>query len=377
MFSVSRVKYGPILRGKLGELLALSRLFDPHKEFIAPTVIVPSITAKDLQKKRPLTPKEATRIHIGRISESWKGIFFLECRFIKFDADEIADARLLREMLDNAKRMRCLAIPVVDLRTNSHRIEAIRDYVQTTSSGVAIRISIADVDKRELESRVTNLLEKIGVSFNEAILQLDFGEATILDTNNFADLIVNSFTRLMDIGPWERTIIAASNYPDQNPASPNNSVTVARREWDAWKRAASLDARIKDSIFGDFGADHGKVAFFDSNAPAVTHLRYAVADSWLISRGGPCSDVVDGSIRGAALVISSSKFFAGETFSWGDQFISDCANNLGTAGYPTIWRAANMNHHMTRALVDLGDFLGDQVRKPERRYSPLQQALPL
>src|SRR5262249_52930428 len=121
----------------------------------------------------------------------------------------------------------------------------------------------------------------------------------------------------------------------------------------------------------------GKIVFIDSHGQPVPHLRYAVSDSWLVIRGGASTATVDGSIRFVATRISASKFFDGEKFSWGDQFIADCASGSGTAGYSTIWRAANMNRHISRAINDIGRFLGREVEQPEARYSPLQEVLKL
>jgi T4 beta protein len=161
-----------------------------------------------------------------------------------------------------------------------------------------------------------------------------------------------------------------------NPCKPNQHAVIQRLELAAWKEASRLDDRIKRNLtFGDFGADHGKVAFGDSRGPAITHLRYATPENWLITRGGPSSSKVDGSIRFAAARIINSDYFAGEHFSWGDEFIFDCSSGAGAPGYPTVWRAVNMNHHMTRALIDVGAHLGRTVRQPAERQTPLQEVL--
>ena len=124
-------------------------------------------------------------------------------------------------------------------------------------------------------------------------------------------------------------------------------------------------------MFGDYGADNARISFGDSGFGAITHLRYATRDKWLVVRGGvPILDH-DGSIHEVAKRILISGVFAGELFSWGDEFIEACANRLGMKGSPTTWRAANMNHHMTRVTQDVADFLEVRMPVPVRRV-PIQ-----
>ncbi len=187
-----------------------------------------------------------------------------------------------------------------------------------------------------------------------------------------------AFAKFKEIGAWRRTVIAASNFPEVNPAGKNSHAIVPRLEWAAWREAGRLDERIRtETIFGDFGADTGKIVFADGGGGAIVHLRYATPESWLVPRGGPTTEKFDGSIRFVADRIVNSKVFAGDWFSWGDEFIADCATRAGGPGNSTIWRAANMNHHMTRAVIDVERRLGREIAQPRQRLTAAQQPLPL
>ncbi len=239
-----------------------------------------------------------------------------------------------------------------------------------------MRVSLSDFDKAGLEYRIPAILSDVGVPFDETILLIDLSDAAIVEKRAFAELIVSGFSKFREIGPWARTIIAASNFPEKNPAPKNSHTTVARLEWAAWQEAGRIHDRIKnESIFGDFGADSGKIVFADGGGGAIVHLRYATSESWLIPRGGPTSEKFDGSIRFVADRIVNSKYFAGDWFSWGDEFIADCATSASGPGNATIWRAANMNHHITRAVIDIGRYLGREIRQPHERLAPAQPTL--
>ena len=377
MFPITKVDYCPTLRGKPGEFEGLLRLWSPIKPRIAPTIVLPSLPSFDLLKKRALDKKEAPRIHAKRIASCWHGLpFFLEARFLRFDLDPNEDATHLKRLLYYLEKMECKGIPTIDLRTAPHRLKTFTDYISNTGSGVALRCSLGDIDRPSVEDDVLKTLRLLNVDFAEVALVIDLSDAAIIGVPEFATLIVHAFSRLADIGPWAKIVVTASNYPEKNPADVNKHAIVPRREWAAWKAAARRDDRIEKRLtFGDFGADHGKLFFANSGGSPITHWRYATPESRLITRGGPSSEKIDGSIRFAAARIVNTNYFAGERFSWGDEFIVDCASGAGGRGYSTVWRAVNINHHMTQALVDIGAFHGRVVEQPAERQTPLQEVL--
>ena len=376
MYSIDHMDYSPFLRGKSGEFLGLEKLRDQIKARIVPTIILPSLSIKDMEKRRVLNKREAPRTFIKRIAGSWKKRpFFIESRFIKFDPDPNKDAATLHAMLELCEQHDCKAIPVIDLRTPEPRLQIYKDYIATTQSGAAFRITLGDLTRPGLESRVPQVLSTTGLSLDQAALLIELAGATIVDKKAFAELILMSFLKLSEVGHWSKIVIASSNFPKTNPATKNNHAVVPRLEWGAWQEAARSDERLKLSVFGDFGADNGKIEFSEGGGAAIIHLRYATSENWLIPRGGPTTDKIDGSIRFVAARIVNNSYFAGDRFSWGDEFIADCANNACSPGSPTTWRAVNMNHHITRVVVDIEHFYGRDIPESHERLTPAQQPL--
>jgi hypothetical protein len=80
-------------------------------------------------------------------------------------------------------------------------------------------------------------------------------------------------------------------------------------------------------------------------------------------------------MRLAAARLINLDYFSGDRFSWGDEFLSDCARGVGGPGNSTTWRAVNMNHHMTRALADISSFYGRRLEQPSERQTPFQEEL--
>jgi Beta protein len=100
-------------------------------------------------------------------------------------------------------------------------------------------------------------------------------------------------------------------------------------------------------------------------------LRYATDTDWLVVRGDDKRET----IRSVAARIVNSGSFSGEFFSWGDEFIASRARGLAGVGNPMIWRAVNMNHHMTRVTVDLGTLYGTSIPQSAQRRQRVQDEL--
>lgn len=88
------------------------------------------------------------------------------------------------------------------------------------------------------------------------------------------------------------------------------------------------------------------------------HLRYTIAEEYLIVKGAAVRDVKGkgGRIvrkgRGydqmrylCQILITHSNFY-GEEFSMGDKYIVDCANGIVSTGTAETWRRVGTNHHL-------------------------------
>lgn len=307
-------------------------------------------------------------MHLGRMAKSWGAqTCVLDPRFLKFDKDTQQDASDLAQFLGAARRFGCSIIPTIELKTTKLRCDAISSHWQTTKHGLALRLTLGDLSDSGLRMKIHSLLLKMVVKPQECVLILDFSDADLSDVEAFAAFEAEWILRAQEFGLWRRVIVAATNYPEKNPAPENGQTKVGRNEWLAWKHALSLNSRVRElAMFGDFGADNARIDFGGAGR-ALKHIRYATRDEWLVVRGGHLTVECDGSIRDVARRIILSGAFAGELFSAGDEFIAACASGLGGKGNPTTWRAANMNHHMTRVTQDMADYFEIEIPAAVRR----------
>lgn len=87
---------------------------------------------------------------------------------------------------------------------------------------------------------------------------------------------------------------------------------------------------------------------------APHNLRYATEEEWVILKGArPQKGVVDADFMALFEDFASSRDFAGDDFSWGDEFIAACARQRTLRGNATTWRAVGVSHHLETVLRQL------------------------
>lgn len=376
MLSLEHKVYTAALKWKQGEMEALSLLDDASKDRLLPHIILPPLSAKDLEKKRLLTKEEFSRIQVGRLQRFWPSRpCLIDPRFLKFEPqDRGSDAGWINDFFETAKKFGCSLIPVLDANVDVYRVAAMAAYARNANSGAAIRIRLEDLQEEKLGDLLATLLAGVRLAAADCILVLDLSDAAIPNAPTFAKFISDRIAKLRHFGLWKRIVVEASNYPTKNPAKPNSEARSARAEWLAWRHLIEADRRISEwASFGDFGADHGHINF-DGGGRVVTHVRYATGKDWIINRGGSATSGHDGTIHEVAKRIVSSSEFMGADFSVGDELLTLWADRV-SAGNATKWRCANMIHHMTLATAGAANLIGASFERSQR--DPIARQLSL
>lgn len=374
MLEVGFANYAPTLRWKKGEYEALATLDEALKDRLLPIIVLPPISARDIEANRKLSRDEFAPVQVGRLSKYWGNRpCLVDLRFIQFVQGIVADAKRLSAFLSATSKFGGGVIPIFDLQTNEYRLNVLRDYWTSTNHGLALRVSLADLSRKGLDTTIQTKLRALTVKPSDCLLLIDFSDADLTKHEEFVRFAHDWLIRLQQAGVWRRTIPQSTNYPERNPAQPNGSTKVNRTEWLIWELMFDLDRQVREiALFGDFGADNANLKF-DGGGTPITHLRYAITRQWLVVRGGVPTEAGDGSIRQVAKAIMASGEFAGAEFSAGDELIAAWAGGSIPVGGASEWRKANMSHHWTKVLVDLGVLNGRPIRPRHRRQIDVQE----
>ena len=123
---------------------------------------------------------------------------------------------------------------------------------------------------------------------------------------------------------------------------------LPRREWQLWRALTSiLGGRLS---FGDYCVQHPKPPQEKTGPGMRANVRYATKDGVLVARGwGPVVQTGKGEyVRLCEMLVHDARF-AGESYSWGDKLIAQCARGEIEPGAQGMWRGAGTSHHL--ALV--------------------------
>ena len=80
-------------------------------------------------------------------------------------------------------------------------------------------------------------------------------------------------------------------------------------------------------------------------------------------------------MRDVCLRIVESGKFDGESFSSADEYIAQTARGQAGPDNPTIWRAVNTTHHITRVVADMGSVRGFALQQRASPPPPVQESL--
>lgn len=358
--------YYPGLRFKKGEYTAAGKLPADVQHFVEPRFVLPSLTEFDPALERTPSADEIAHLTGDRVGKYWPiRRAFLDTHFIARDLGDVGLLRLFRTVWGRNPRI----VPVARLKDLVNPL--FRNLWCDGPTKLAILVDYENSDQKV----IAEALKIAGLEASDCIIFVDFTGAP-LDPKIATGSVSGVLERVGEVGLWQRVVFQASNFPEKNPAAAGKTEHIPRHEWDVFHAALKeCDIPLERLAYGDFGADHGKMAFprkKSGGGRAHRQLRYATAKNTLIVRG---SDTGNDAVVMADVCkrIVDSEHFAGREFSDADDRIYCLAKGIITGpGTASNWREWNMLHHMMRVIRDLGTLAGVEFA-PSHVTSELDQ----
>jgi Beta protein len=360
--TTSRPIYVPILKAKEGEFGALSRLLDETKDLVRPFIDVPEV-ATDFETGEPA---KSIGQHVGnlaaRIRESWgTGRPFL-LNLPKFrQGDMLADgtsvvAHVLRDCAEQA----LFVVPAVTRGTSPERLMDVRSYLAdqgAVSDGACVRLQIADVgDDVNLDTELDRLLTKLAVGPGDIDLVVDLGDVGA-DVGRAAILARYALGAAREYTKdWRRVVLAGASFPeDLSEVSAATVQALPRNEWALWQMLHRSPKKIGlRLIFGDYAISHPIAKELDPRTMRMSaSVRYTTENAWMVVKGRNVRQFGYDQYYDLSRIIHDHADYAGESFSWGDDYIAKCARREEGPGNATTWRKVATNHHISRVTQDL------------------------
>lgn len=356
-------RYVPILLTRQGERLALREIAANIRAAMTPLFVVHPV-ARDPQTNAKKVTEE---VHLTKLAKAlvkdWGiGAAFVDLRWIDTDRPATDSRHLVEFFLDQAAQLGLRLAPALSTQHSpDYRAAAIR-AADAHDTAVALRLSPDewhDVGSPVGDGRVLGLLGETGRSADQVHLMVDV-EDGIASTISLALAAVRPVLRNFPrINEWASVTIAGTGMPvGTAQVGPDGSGELARVEWLLWR--ALNDRDLRRTSFGDYGVQHPNPLsdfnplYMDSSA----QLRYTISGSWFVARGRGVKRVGNEQIRGLAQQVVDHAEYSGPAFSWGDDWLDQCAREVSGPGAQSVWRKVTTNHHLTFVVRQLASLFG-------------------
>ena len=245
-------------------------------------------------------------------------------------------------------------IPVTGLhRDSAHKAAAVSIKRSQKQGHLCIRLDATDVSTATLTSkRIQSLLDAESIESPLVYLLLDL---QCLYRQELEPVVkqISRLLKLLETQIWSGIIVGGYGIPDQlsTAISTKDQGYLPRIEQDIFHQIAPLEIETP-KWFADYTVLPPSVVELDwrlIRKVMSPKALYALEDSWFVVRGGAFSSHPDEyeQYYSIAEEIVALEEYSGVDYSYGDKYIWDRSNRIGTPGSPGSWITVCVNHHLT------------------------------
>lgn len=357
--------YVPITLTRLGEQVALDHLDPDVRELITPMFVFHPVT-KDLDTKEP---KKSVDEHVRRIfyslgDKTWgNDPAFVDLRHVDTNEKMSDGSHPIEWVVREAHNRGWPLAPTIWSGQKTADRAASIDIAAEVGTSICFRLPPDEwvaIGSPEGDAQLNNLLQQTGLQPDQIHIILDLtdnlgSEPTITALALRAALLLMPHAR-----EWRSLVVAGTGMPRGTAEVGRNSTAeIPRGEWAVWRQLRETSG-IRVPTFGDYLVQHPD-PFSDYDPrfmDTAAQLRYTTATAWFVARGAGMK------IHGASQIylladqVAAHPQFSDRGFSWGDNWIADCADRACDPGTQGIWRQVTTNHHLTYVARQIANLVG-------------------
>jgi hypothetical protein len=257
---------------------------------------------------------------------------------------------VLEEIYGNARKRHMRFVPVLPVgEATEEHLRLVRASVLADRRGVGLRY------------RILKVLPPSGVSRNDVLrsqldgLDLETASCDLLIDLEYLDedqeidaaSLAAQLEEMSRLDRWRSVVLLGTSIPKMMSVVKEGSVgTIPRREWELWLRLREL-GMDRTPAFGDYAVQHPHPPHDGGGNTGRANIRYTTERETAVARGfGPATQGGPEQYRELCQQLAGRNDFAGREYSWGDETIQDCADEVIEPGSRDAWRGAGTSHHM-------------------------------
>lgn len=357
MFDASH--YVPILKAKEGEFAALKETASATKDAMTPLLEIVNIPWDYEDEEEAKTIEQHLEKVGAKILAGWGDArrFFLDSNIIEPNRAMASGAHHLVYLFNDFRTKNLEAVPVTALDRHNDYKTAVKAILDVDGRGICIRLTSADLVNVNLGVAIDDALSFYGLIPSDVDLLADFGSIHgITPEIVLASAIAALTTTIPYLADWRSLTIAASSFPMNLSDIQGNTIdrSIERVEWNIWNELQGR-ALPRKPTFGDYSISNPEMTEMDPRLMTVSaNIRYTAEDYWLVMRGRSTKKPPGfGQYFDLAAGLITQPEYEGSAFSWGDNYIDECAKKSVGSGNNTTWRKVANNHHFQKVVTQI------------------------
>ena len=262
----------------------------------------------------------------------------------------------LEFLFEEFRNYNLIGIPVIKCISDQNYKDVVRNVINTDNQGVCIRVK--DDDLLDLEDELEELTEDIGIDRDQADLIIDLEYISPNDSNKNLLSLRNILRAIPNISDWQSITVCATSFPENTSSIDRNTTgQIERGEWTLWNNLFSRKSKLKIMPnYGDYAISNPAPLKLDPKLMRMSaNIRYTANNDFLIFKGISIQKGKWTQVQSLCKKIISHPQYCGKTFSWGDEYIFDCASGNKSTGNAETWRRVGTNHHLTFVVNQLAN----------------------
>ncbi len=358
---ITTTHYVPVLKWRLGEYQALSRLGDAQKARVVPLI---EVTPPDFDFEE-WKPKKTIDEHLKkfgvRLKQKWgERPALLDAGLLDPTARMRDGAHPLSWLMEQVRPSGAKLLPVTSFDRDAEYQSAVRLAHAVDGRGAVLRCSLEDAADMDFAANVEALAETLELEVVDFDIMIDLKSPNFEPLDGLAALLSSVLSGSSAFDAARSVTIVATAFPLSMAEVSGPIQFFSRREWLLYKMLIGMMAAgTRRPSFGDYAIASPELPQGDMRLlkPSAT-VRYTIDDGWTIAKGANVRDNGFEQYRGCCGLVTKSASYLGAGFSPGSDYIERCRSGTAKTGNLSTWRWVGTNHHMTKVVYDLASFYG-------------------
>ena len=328
--------------------------------------IVPLITIPPLEYDfEDGEPKKTVQAHVSPFPKRYKEKWKARKAWIDVDAS-IQSAKMgsgltvFAHVFEELRKFGAEAVPVASLDCSVGVITTLASIVAKDNKGVAVRARLEHVMLPDFGKKLLGLITSLNCNAAQTDLIVDLGTPAYEPYAAFAGALALALAKIPTLDAFRSFVLIGTAFPDSLKEVALPGGFVDRHDWKFYRALVGLlPPKMRRPTFGDYTIVHPTfVANLDMRMiKPAGKLIYTTKEQWMIRKGGAFRDNPK-QMHGHCDHVLKSGHFRGPAFSFGDDYIQNCALKKDGPSTMTRWKTVGINHHIMHVLEDLAKFGG-------------------